>query len=566
MQVFFMNRKTKYHKVTFLPERKYVMVENLKSVFETILENNPENIQLNFACGAEGICQKCKIRSFQRMGPLTPTEKGCLSAEELSRGIRLACQARVIQTTEAEIIYKEPFTIFHVNNRLKIKDVNPKILKKLRCAGINRKSEADCSKTEGECCTEVYFENELINVEEGDTRDKLFAAAVDVGINTVTISLVDINSVTEIARVVDTNPTLNMGGSFEQRTEEVAEDRLFLELLCEELVLRTDVLLEELCRAGGVPPEYIYEIIVCGSTGMMHLFFERACHCQKNCFNAETIMKAEDFYIYSVKKAFITAVPSNSNRLGSDFFSGIIATGVLHSDRRLFIYIGTETKAVLNLSGKLFVSGLSDCEVYECVGLEFGMRTETGAVESVKIEDDIKLSVIGESLPRGICGSGLMELAWQLKKQGAVDGTGHFVGSADIIRRCCSMQCGFVSNNMSKSFVLYKPQSEFESHVSVAEEEMVAFFRVLSKTAEMIERLFVNTGMSWDSISTVVVGGPFARTIDRGVFSGLSIMPYGVEKRFSFIQSPAVNGLQRIVLNRDIFNEVEKKQDNIVYL
>jgi len=27
------------------------------------------------------------------MGSLTPTEKGCLSAEELSRGIRLSCQA-----------------------------------------------------------------------------------------------------------------------------------------------------------------------------------------------------------------------------------------------------------------------------------------------------------------------------------------------------------------------------------------------------------------------------------------------------------------------------------------
>ena len=101
----------KNHTVTFLPENKSIKVEHLKTIFEIIGEENPEHIQLFFSCGAEGICQKCKVRSLQGMGPLTATEKGCLSDAELDRGIRLACQARVVQDSQVEIQYKRPFTI-----------------------------------------------------------------------------------------------------------------------------------------------------------------------------------------------------------------------------------------------------------------------------------------------------------------------------------------------------------------------------------------------------------------------------------------------------------------------
>ena len=101
----------KDHTVTFLPENKSIRVEHLKTIFETIGEENPERVQLFFSCGAECICQKCKVRSLQRMGPLTATEKGCLSEAERARGIRLACQARVVQDSQVEIQYKRPFTI-----------------------------------------------------------------------------------------------------------------------------------------------------------------------------------------------------------------------------------------------------------------------------------------------------------------------------------------------------------------------------------------------------------------------------------------------------------------------
>ena len=89
-------------------------------------------IELNFSrcCGAEGICQKCKVRALQKMGPLTPTEKGCLSEEELSRGIRLSCQARVIQDTQVEIINKQHFSVKVVDEHPSVSvDLKPRVKK-----------------------------------------------------------------------------------------------------------------------------------------------------------------------------------------------------------------------------------------------------------------------------------------------------------------------------------------------------------------------------------------------------------------------------------------------------
>ena len=56
----------------------------------------------------------------------------------------------------------------------------------------------------------------------------------------------------------------------------VEEDALNLEILNEEIILRIDILIYELCVACGVSPQQVYEILVAGATGMLHLFLMRA--------------------------------------------------------------------------------------------------------------------------------------------------------------------------------------------------------------------------------------------------------------------------------------------------
>ncbi|MCX7025596.1 MAG: 2Fe-2S iron-sulfur cluster binding domain-containing protein [Spirochaetes bacterium] len=62
-----------------------------------------EEIFLPSACGGRGSCGACKCVVTSDVGPYLPTETPYISAEEVSRKIRLACQIKVKKDIEIEI-------------------------------------------------------------------------------------------------------------------------------------------------------------------------------------------------------------------------------------------------------------------------------------------------------------------------------------------------------------------------------------------------------------------------------------------------------------------------------
>ena len=165
----------KFHTVTFLPENETLKVEDRISIFETITNSHHQNINLNFACGAEGVCQKCKVRSFKPMGPLTPTEKGCLSEEEISKGIRLACQARVIQDTKAEIIYKMPFSIRKVEERFSARENARSRVEKIHITAKNKPFTERGAQNEENNIRSHCWKSRFLSGCPGKTRAKRYS-------------------------------------------------------------------------------------------------------------------------------------------------------------------------------------------------------------------------------------------------------------------------------------------------------------------------------------------------------------------------------------------------------
>lgn len=69
-----------------------------------------KQIFLPSACGGRGSCGACKCKVASGAGPVLPTEKPFLSAQELAGSVRLACQIKVKTDTEIEI----PEDIFNI--------------------------------------------------------------------------------------------------------------------------------------------------------------------------------------------------------------------------------------------------------------------------------------------------------------------------------------------------------------------------------------------------------------------------------------------------------------------
>ena len=564
----------KTHTVTFLPENKALKVEDLKTIFETIELENPYGIELNFSrcCGAEGICQKCKIRALQKMGPLTPTEKGCLSEEELSRGIRLSCQARVIQDTQVEIIFKQHFSVKEENEQTAFSvALQPRVTKIFVKPGddtavlelnepVRQEISAALLNSPGGC-TAVLIEGELAVLEQGDTVQELFAAAIDLGINTIMVSLVDLNTGKSIAVVSDTNPQYHISADLETRISLSLEDPLQLEMLSEEMLLRIDVLLHELCQVKNVPPQNIYEIIVSAPSGMLHLFLKAVPGVleQHAAFDEgqRVIFPAQDASIKSSPYAKIYTLPGISSYVGADVTAGILATRLHRSEETtLLLDIGTTCKAVLYHDGNIIAAGIPEGEAFEGIGIRFGMRPETGAIERVAIARDVQLSVIGESLPRGICGSGLIELAAGLIRENIINQQGDFIESASADSDP-ALSRRVIDTDDGKSFLLYRDEGEFASDIYVTRDDLHALRQAKAHLAAAIKLLLEYAGISFDSIAQVLIGGAFGYHIDPDAFTGIGLFPAGFKGKVSFVGNTAKEGAHLALLDRMILEEAE---------
>jgi len=87
--------------------KKELTVEGGDSLLSTL---NNEKIYLPSACGGRGSCGFCKCKVHSGGGPVLPTEKPFLSAEELQQDIRLSCQVKLKENIEITI----PDDIFNI--------------------------------------------------------------------------------------------------------------------------------------------------------------------------------------------------------------------------------------------------------------------------------------------------------------------------------------------------------------------------------------------------------------------------------------------------------------------
>ena len=589
----------KYHKVIFLPENTTISVEDRITIFETILENNPQNIALHFDCGAEGICRKCKIRAFQKMGPLTPTEKGCLSEKELIKGIRLACQARVIQDTTVEIIYKLPFSIQLVDEPVSGGVDMKQRVEKLHIrahetatlspesfmasvsahysAGTDLEILAHAVQTKFACffhehpqeCTAVFIEGELVCLEQGNTMDRKFAAAVDLGTNTLVVSLVNLNERKKIAVVTDTNPQIELGEDFESRINMVAENPLNLEILNEEIILRMDMLILELCRAVHISPLHVYEIIVSGGTGMLHLFLKGVSDSmEQQAFAGKgraAAFSSGQFDLKSSQSARVYTLPVISSYVGADITAGIVATQLHRSQETvLFLDLGTSAKGVLHHKGKITTTSVSDCGAFECAGVQCGMRPETGAITRVALNKEIQVDIIGESLARGICGSGLMELTAELKREGILDAQGDFQEGNSLGSITPQILNCIVDIKGKKSFRLYTDEGEFQTDVYVTQEDIYLLRKAKAATVAMVKKLIEYMEVTFRDISAVLIGGAFGNSIDINTFFELGFIPSLLQEKVFFVGNTSKKGSQMALIDKNILPEAEKIVKDIV--
>ena len=422
-------------------------------------------IAIDSTCGGHGTCKKCRIR-FKADPPVpTSLDLRAYTTAEIKDGWRLAC--RTLASTDADIevpplVTRPKAAIVGVGRQVILRPAvrkrylelaEPSLadqvsdLERVLAELTDLGTAADLAvlrnlggmlRASDFKVTAVVADETLIAVEPGDTTGRAFGLAFDLGTTTVVATLLDLTAGTPVAVESMLNKQQPFGADVIARIsatmlDPAARDRL--RQLAQETLAE---LATAACQAGGVRPDEVYEVALAGNATMVHLVLgidPEPLGVAPFILSTRLLpeIRAHDLGVPAHPQARAVVFPAFGAYVGGDITAGLLASGMDRDPRvRLFIDIGTNCEIVLGGRDWLLATAAPAGPAFEGASIRCGMRAADGAIEAVEITGDgeLKLTVIGDTDPAGLCGSGLVDAVAALAESGLIDESGRFTQNA----------------------------------------------------------------------------------------------------------------------------------------
>jgi uncharacterized 2Fe-2S/4Fe-4S cluster protein (DUF4445 family) len=276
--------------------------------------------------------------------------------------------------------------------------------------------------------TAIVAGSRLVGIQPGGSTDPLYGMAFDIGTTTMVGYLLDLSLGKQVALSSLLNPQVAFGADVISRITFASREPSGLQTLQGRMVQALNALIQEAASSARIAPSRIYALSVVGNTTMHHLLLgldpSGLGHLPYNPVLADPLeIRASDLGLQAHPQAPVFLLPNISGYVGSDIVGGILATGLPHREGiALGIDIGTNGEMVLGSRRQILAASTAAGPAFEGSQISCGMRAEPGAISQVWTEDgDIRWKAVAELPPRGICGSGLVDLVAVLLRVGIID-------------------------------------------------------------------------------------------------------------------------------------------------
>jgi len=313
--------------------------------------------------------------------------------------------------------------------------------------------------------------------------------------------------------------------------------------------------LNELIETSGIERKYIYEVVFVGNTGMHHLFLgippnSLAVSPYIPLMRESLYIKATDIDIDFPSYARCYIFPNIAGFVGGDTVGAVMSSGMLRSKKtKLLIDIGTNGEIVLSSKERVCAVSCAAGPAFEGVRLSCGMSASKGAIEGVDIEgENIRLKVIGGEGPKGLCGSGIIDVLAQLLRMGVIDKTGGLKRNDKII----STKEGLAFPLTEK---IYISQGDIRQ-LQLAKAALRAGIEILKKHMKIKD----------NDIDEVLIAGAFGNFLRRESLTEIGIIPKVLSEKVNFIGNAALEGAKIGLLSKKMRREAENISKRVEYL
>jgi uncharacterized 2Fe-2S/4Fe-4S cluster protein (DUF4445 family) len=258
--------------------------------------------------------------------------------------------------------------------------------------------------------------------------------AVDIGTTTIAAALVDLESGRVLSSRTQVNPQVGMGADVMSRIARATESGDARRALTQVVRATIADMAAHLASDAETHVRHVGVLAVVGNPTMLHLWLGRdvaplgVAPFQGTAYAAAEI-RARDVEGPTHAEAAAYVLPGLRAHVGADALGAAAASGVdTAADPVLLLDLGTNSEVVLRAGGRVFAASTAAGPAFEGRAISCGMRAEDGAIDAVRIAADGHLVTrsIGHAPPRGVCGSGLMDVVAELHRVGVLDGRGRF--------------------------------------------------------------------------------------------------------------------------------------------
>ena len=390
-----------------------------------------------------------------------------------------------------------------------------------------------------------------------------YGIAFDIGTTTVVGIMWDFAKAELMGLISAANPQIPYGADVISRIAFASEEDN-LRILQKEIATCLSTIAKALCEKHSVSTESVVRVTVCGNTAMAHLLLgispkSLAVAPFRPGYSGTVTVKAKTLGIKINEKVSVTVMPNIAGHVGSDITAGILALRLEQKKGRiLLIDIGTNGEIVYYNGERMLTCSTAAGPAFEGASVRCGMRATAGAIERVRITDgEIKCSVIGNTKPLGICGSGIIDTVSELVKNRIVDKTGRMLGAEEYSDKygasplCQSMK----TYDNVRCFVL--AQKESGEDIIITQKDIREVQLAKAAIAAGIHALRKETGDNGKALDTVYLAGAFGNYIDKNSASSIGLLPVSEGKNIIAVGNTAGAGILMAMTSSDEMKRAE---------
>ncbi len=447
------------YKIEITSHHKSIIAREKEILADKIQE---AGIPLNSYCNKKGLCGKCMVEIVKgELPPLSEKEAYFLKKKKLGPRYRLACLYGIkgnleIRIPEESLIQEMLILTTGIRETLSLNPAVKKYFLKLKKPeiklplslielvekelgkkvlitdlGLLKDLPRLVEKSNFQLTIALKDGREIIAIEEGDTAQRAFGLAIDIGTTTLVTEVVDIISGESLGTATSKNGQAKYGADVVSRISFAYLKPENLERLNEAVLQSLNEMIANLLWKKGIKESEIYEVAIAGNTSMNHFFLgipveSLAVAPFYSVFTHLPQLRAGSLGLKINQNARVYISPNIQSFVGGDISAGLVASGFEAKEGNfLYIDLGTNGEIVLKKKHKFLATSTAAGPAFEGMNISCGMLALSGAIYKAEFKKRLVLKTINEAPPLGICGTGLIDLIAILIEQGKISPKGN---------------------------------------------------------------------------------------------------------------------------------------------